>query len=106
MKGWRSFKTNPPYDCKEDENAGLETDCVIAFIAYRYTHRPFLNNKIFVSEYPSKFFDGVFTDYAIEMRDAKYPESRIEVVAWLLLQEANEILLNTFRSFYDPPKII
>ena len=56
----------------------------------------------FVSPYPSEFYDGVFTDYISHMRTSPYPTDRIEVIAWLKLEDFEKVLLDSGEKWLQP----
>ncbi len=96
---WRNFKTDPPYDAKDDEEAGLETDRIQAWFAYRFTHRPWLTDKdIFVSFRASEFYDGIFTDYKSHMKTSPYDCDWIEVLYWVEAGTVKDILQKSIRK--------
>ena len=94
MLEWRNFKTDPPYDAKEDEERGYETDRVSAWFTYRYTNRDW-ETPLNLSYKACEFFDGVFTEYKSHMRDSPYPEDWIEIIAWVGAKEVRDLLKTT-----------
>lgn len=95
---WRNFKTDPPYDAYENYEAGMETDFVWAWFVYRYTNRPDLNGKTFVSHWACRFSQGVFEQYKSGMKTSPYPEDRIEVLAWIDQADVHKVLQDSFNE--------
>ena len=88
---WRDFKTNPPYDSKEDEEAGLDTDRVRAWFTWRHTHRG-PGQPVNLSYKACEFFDGIFTEYSSHMRTSPYPVDWIEILNWVPQEEVQQLI--------------
>jgi len=97
MLRWRDFKTDPPYDAKNDEEAGCETDRISAWFTYRHTHRG-PNSKVLLSYKACEFFDGIFTEYKSHMRDSPYDIDWIEILSWVEAEDVRDLLKTTINQ--------
>ncbi len=95
---WQDFKTNPPYDAYEDDQAGMEVDYDYAWFIYEHPHREHLKGKTFLSFRACKFSQGVFEGYESHMRTSPYPEDWIRVLAWVSAESVRNSLKNSYDS--------